>query len=159
MSGSDIKFAIFDDRIQITSPGVLPIGISLEELGTGSSEIRNRVIAKIFKDIGLIEECGRGIRIMREKMKEWGLDLPLFKEEGSYFKVIFSGEEKRNQVSEEESIKILDFIQREGKIENKDVQRILKVHRNTATNKLKAFVDSGKIEQRKNGKTTYYEMI
>ena len=60
IDGSDIKFAIFEDRIEITSPGVLPIGITLEDLGTGSSEIRNKVIARIFKDIGLIEEWGRG---------------------------------------------------------------------------------------------------
>ncbi|MDI6791967.1 MAG: helix-turn-helix domain-containing protein [bacterium] len=158
MPGSDIKFAIFDDRIEITSPGVLPIGISLEDLGTGSSEIRNRVMAKIFRDIGLIEEWGRGIRIMREKMKDWGLKLPLFKEEGNYFKVIFFGEEKSNRIPEEESVKILEFIQREGKIENKDVQEILGVHRNTALNKLRAIVASGKIEQRKNGKMSCYVM-
>ena len=73
--------------------------------------------------------------------------------------MIFYGEEKNNQISEEESSKIFEFIQKEGKIENKDVQRILKVHRNTATNKLKALVELGKIEQRKNGKMTYYVMV
>jgi predicted HTH transcriptional regulator len=56
--GSDIKVAIFDDMLEITSPGPLPETMPLEKLGTGRSEIRNRVLAPIFKDLKLIEAWG-----------------------------------------------------------------------------------------------------
>ena len=66
--GSDIKLAIFDDMLEITSPGPLPDTLSPEELGTGRSEIRNRVLAPIFKDLKLIEAWGTGIQRMRSEM-------------------------------------------------------------------------------------------
>jgi ATP-dependent DNA helicase RecG len=53
--GSDIKVAIFDDMLEITSPGPLPDTMPIEKLGTGRSEIRNRTLAPIFKDLKLIE--------------------------------------------------------------------------------------------------------
>lgn len=59
--GSDIKVAIYDDMLEITSPGPLPDALSFEELGTGRSEIRNRILAPIFKDLKLIEAWGSGI--------------------------------------------------------------------------------------------------
>jgi ATP-dependent DNA helicase RecG len=45
ISGSDIKFAIFDDRIEITSPGALPRSLEIEDIIAGRSEIRNKIIA------------------------------------------------------------------------------------------------------------------
>ena len=60
--GSDIKVAIFDDMLEITSPGPLPDTMPIGELGSGRSEIRNRVLAPIFKDLKLIEAWGTGIQ-------------------------------------------------------------------------------------------------
>ncbi|BDG60950.1 AlbA family DNA-binding domain-containing protein [Caldinitratiruptor microaerophilus] len=91
ISGQDIRLAIFDDCIEITSPGLLPTGISVEELGTGASEVRNRVIARTLKDMGLIEEWGRGTRIMKEAMAAWGLPPPRFEEKGRDFQVTLIG--------------------------------------------------------------------
>ena len=67
--GSDIKVAIFDDMLEITSPGPLPDTLAPEALGTGRSEIRNRVLAPIFKELGLIEAWGTGIRRMRAELE------------------------------------------------------------------------------------------
>ncbi len=60
--GRDIKVAIFDDMIEITSPGTLPLGIDIENLSSGQSEIRNRILAPIFKEMKLIEQWGTGFR-------------------------------------------------------------------------------------------------
>ena len=89
IAGSDIKVAIFDDMLEITSPGALPDSISPEDLGTGRSEIRNRVLAPIFKDLGLIESWGTGIqRIQREVAEHGGVRLVL-QEVGNAFQVQF----------------------------------------------------------------------
>jgi len=66
--GSDIKVAIYDDMLEITSPGPLPDALPIEELGTGRSEIRNRVLAPIFKDLKLIEAWGSGIQKMHDEL-------------------------------------------------------------------------------------------
>ncbi len=87
--GSDIKIAIFDDLLEITSPGVLPSTLAPEELGTGRSEIRNRVLAPIFKDLKLIEAWGTGIQRMRKELLGYPeIDLVL-REAGPAFQVQF----------------------------------------------------------------------
>jgi ATP-dependent DNA helicase RecG len=60
--GSDIKVAIFDDMMEITSPGPLPDNLPPAALGSGRSEIRNRILAPVFKDLKLIEAWGTGIQ-------------------------------------------------------------------------------------------------
>ncbi len=62
ISGSDIKFAVFDNRIEITSPGNLPKSLELDDIISGRSEIRNRVIARFFREINFIEQWCPGIQ-------------------------------------------------------------------------------------------------
>ena len=87
--GSDIKVAIYDDMLEITSPGPLPDFLPIEELGTGRSEIRNRVLAPIFKDLKLIEAWGSGIQKMKTELKTYpGIEL-ILQEAGHAFQVQF----------------------------------------------------------------------
>ncbi len=44
---SCIQVAIFDDRMEITNPGPLPLGLSLETALSGVSQLRNRVLGRI----------------------------------------------------------------------------------------------------------------
>ena len=98
--------AIYDDMLEITSPGPLPDLLSFEELGTGRSEIRNRVLAPIFKDMKLIEAWGSGIQKMRMELKEYPEIELVLKEAGHAFQVQFvkkgiqgtKQEPSRNQV-------------------------------------------------------------
>ncbi len=55
------KFEIFSDRIEITSAGGLPEGLSQEEFFLGYSAPRNKVLMRIFRDVGLVESLGIGI--------------------------------------------------------------------------------------------------
>jgi len=87
--GSDIKLAIFDDMLEITSPGPLPDTLVPEELGTGRSEIRNRVLAPIFKNLKLIEAWGTGIQRMRNEIAAYPEIELVFQEVGHTFQVQF----------------------------------------------------------------------
>jgi ATP-dependent DNA helicase RecG len=87
--GSDIKVAIYDDMLEITSPGPLPDTLSVEELGTGRSEIRNRVLAPIFKELKLIEAWGSGIRKMHAELIDYPEIELLLQEAGQAFQVQF----------------------------------------------------------------------
>ncbi len=88
ISGADIKFAIFDDRIEITSPGQLPRSLELNEIASGRSEIRNKVIARFFREIKFIEQWGTGIIKMIGYCRDSGLKDPEIKENGMFLKVI-----------------------------------------------------------------------
>lgn len=86
--GADIKLAIFDDRLEITSPGALPKTLDVEDILEGRSEIRNRVIARFFKEIKYIEQWGTGIRRIVKECDDKGLVFPTIKESGNFFKTI-----------------------------------------------------------------------
>lgn len=65
------KFEIFDDRLEITSYGSLPDGLSKSEFFEGYSIIRNKELMRIFKDLDLVEQLGSGIpRILQAYSKD-----------------------------------------------------------------------------------------
>lgn len=55
------KFELFDDRIEITSAGGLPEGLSEEEFFEGFSVPRNKELMRIYKDVDLVEQLGSGV--------------------------------------------------------------------------------------------------
>ncbi|MBW2109678.1 MAG: putative DNA binding domain-containing protein [Deltaproteobacteria bacterium] len=68
--GAPIRVAFFDDRIEVENPGILLPGMTIEDMRRGVSKIRNHVIARIFREMNLIEQWGSGIpRILREAEK------------------------------------------------------------------------------------------
>lgn len=87
IQGMSIKVAIYDDRIEISNPGMLPFGLSMEHILSGISKLRNRIIGRVFHELGLIEQWGTGISRISEACKEAGLPEPRFEELGTSFKV------------------------------------------------------------------------
>ena len=72
MKNVDSRIEIFSDRIEIVSPGGLPIGILEDEYLEGRLSIpRNRVIADIFLRLKIIEKLGTGIRRIKEYYREY----------------------------------------------------------------------------------------
>lgn len=86
-SASIVK--IFDDRIEFYNPGGLFGGITIDDLLSGNytSKSRNKLLAKAFKEIGLIERYGSGIRRIRTICADYGLREPQFREMGNGFLV------------------------------------------------------------------------
>lgn len=89
ISGCDIKIAIFDDRLEIASPGYLPKTLNIDDIKSGRVETRNKVIARFFKEIGYIKQWGTGIRKIITECQAKGLKEPIFKEAGMFFYVFF----------------------------------------------------------------------
>ena len=90
--GSPIRLAVFDDRIEIENPGLLPLGITLDDLQQGVSKLRNRVIGRVFHELRLIEHWGSGIQRMNAACEEAGLPKPKLEELGSHFRVTIFNE-------------------------------------------------------------------
>lgn len=60
--GAPLRLSIFDDRLEVENPGLLPFGLTIEDLPRGVSKLRNRVIGRGFHALGLIEQWGSGIQ-------------------------------------------------------------------------------------------------
>ena len=85
--GAPIRVSIFDDRLEVENPGLLPFGLTVEDLRRGISKLRNRVIGRVFHELGLIEQWGSGIQRMTAACREAGLEAPALEEMGTRFRV------------------------------------------------------------------------
>lgn len=71
LTGKDIKIAVFDDKVEITSPGNLLPTVDFNEMESGQSDIRNKVLAPVFKKLGIIEQWGNGLKLISDELKEY----------------------------------------------------------------------------------------
>ena len=89
LAGKDIKLAIYDDMLEITSPGKLLPSIDFNEMDARQSDIRNKVIAPVFKKLGIIDQWGNGLKLIADELKEYPeIDFKWF-ERGLQFQVQF----------------------------------------------------------------------
>ena len=82
---------MYEDRVEIISPGALYGTNKLEKLGTDNiMEVRNPTIVRILEEKGsVIENRHSGIPTMKREMRKYNLPEPEFYEERGSFKVIF----------------------------------------------------------------------
>jgi ATP-dependent DNA helicase RecG len=85
--GRDIKVGIYDDVVNIVSPGSLPHTQTIEDILTGRSEARNRVVARVFKELNLIEQWGSGIKRIIDDCESHGLPTPKIEEKNDFFDI------------------------------------------------------------------------
>lgn len=79
MSGGGVNLAIYDDRLEISSTGVLPFGLAPADLlRPHASRPWNPLIASVFYRRGIIESWGRGTLKMAELNAQAGLPTPEF---------------------------------------------------------------------------------
>ena len=85
--GAPIRIAIFDDRLEIENPGLLPFGLTLDDLPLGVSKLRNRVIGRVLHELGLVEQWGSGVQRMLAACRDSGLPAPIWEEIGFRLRV------------------------------------------------------------------------
>lgn len=85
--GAPTRIAIFDDRLEVENPGLLPFGLTIDDLHHGISKLRNRVLGRVFHLLGLIEQWGSGIERMTSACRDAGLEPPRLEEIGTHFRV------------------------------------------------------------------------
>ena len=73
LDNGNIQVAIFDNRLEITSPGKLPIGQTIAKMREGYSKVRNEALAMAFSYMHLIERWGTGMLRVAKMIKEAGL--------------------------------------------------------------------------------------
>ncbi len=77
--GTPIRIAFLDDRIEVESPGGLVTGMTIENMRR-VSRLRNPMVARIFREMGLMEQWGTGVRRVFEELADEGLPEPQIEE-------------------------------------------------------------------------------
>lgn len=96
----NIQVAIFDDRLEVTSPGMLLNTVSIEKMKEGYSKLRNPAIASAFAYMKIIEKWGTGIpRILRECV-DYGLPEPQLIDFDGDFRVNMYRKQKKESTLE-----------------------------------------------------------
>ena len=84
---SCIQVAIYDDRLEVTSPGGLYNGVTYDEIMRGHSRLRNRAIANVLCQMGLVESWETGIKRIQTAVEVYGLPHVDFIEMPDMFRV------------------------------------------------------------------------
>lgn len=165
--GSYVQIRMFNNRIEIQSPGALYGGVTLESLGENKNETRNRNLVRVLEDLNIVENRGSGIPTMSKEMRELKLEPPVFEEKRGDFWVIFKNHTLMTKediewikslgmdLTEDEAI-ALTFIKKNGKITNGDYQKLNNVNRDKALIDLKRLISKELISAQGIGSGTYY---
>ncbi len=89
LSATDVELLIFADRLEVTSPGRLPNGITPARMLAGCRAARNQLIKDVMADYGYLEHLGMGVpRKIVKGMWEHNRTAPDLVEDGESFRVV-----------------------------------------------------------------------
>jgi predicted HTH transcriptional regulator len=145
--GAPIRVALFDDRLEIENPGLLPFGLTIEDIQKGISKLRNRVLGRVFQELGLIEHWGSGIQRMTAACRESGLDAPQFEEIGTHFRVTLSAIPRSTPATDARNDAILAAIAASSEVglSTSQIAKQIKLSPRAARTRLASLVDRGLI--------------
>jgi ATP-dependent DNA helicase RecG len=150
------KIAIYDDRIEIFSPGNFPGPIKINQLIMGVTYIRNTVLTRVFREIGLIEKFGSGFITLFETYKKWGLPVPIIQEGPGYVKCILPRPTASSKPLENREQSLMELLFVKPEVTVRDIMEAFAISRATANRYLKDFLDKNRIKKIGLGPTTKY---
>lgn len=83
LSGTTVELSIYEDRLEVVSPGRLPNGITPQRMITGCRSARNQLLKDVMRDYGYLEHMGMGVprKIVKEMQKHNGTSPDLVEDE------------------------------------------------------------------------------
>ncbi len=142
LPGMRTRIAIFDDRLEVDSPGLLLPGLTVDDLRAGVSRIRNRVIARVLRELGIVEQWGTGIPRAIEACRLAGLPEPEIEELGSLVRVTLRAARDTAQVEPLDAA-VLDALAASGGLSTSDVATAISRTPRSARTRLRTLVDAG----------------
>ncbi len=83
----DIYLNLHPDRLEVVNPGLLPLGVTPQNI-LHQSIRRNNELARVFHDLGLMEREGSGYDLIYEVLLSQGRPLPKLFEGSDFVKVV-----------------------------------------------------------------------
>ena len=140
--GAPIRLSIFDDRLEIENPGILPFGVTIPVIMDGISKIRNKVIVRVLHELGYIERWGIGIARIIKSCQDAGLPIPEFKEIGTRFRVTIFTKSINSPLLDQIDQKIIEAIQNSEGLSTSEISKIIGMSGRSIRTRLKKLVDS-----------------
>ncbi|MGL4875109.1 MAG: ATP-binding protein [Clostridium sp.] len=187
IEGASVNVKIFDDRIEILSPGGLPRSLDVRDIMLGRSEVRNKIIARFFKEIRYIEQWGTGIRRIIELCREKEIKEPIFAEIGDGFKVtIFKREsdgkketdgksdgkkktdgktdgkkktDGKTDVKKDRERVVTEYIKENEYITTKKAMELFGIKESATKSCIKKMIEKGILKVEGRGKATKYKLV
>jgi len=162
---ADVRVFIFDNRIDVVSPGPFPEGITPAK---PEHKPVNKILADLMYDIGYIEKYGSGIYLENELCLKNGNEKPVYEITPNQTKVTFKSqikdvtvveiEEKILEESNDRQKKAIEYVRKNGKIARKEYEELCKTSERTANRELTELIKKGIIKKTGSGVKFYYEL-
>ncbi len=149
--GAPIRLSIFQDRLEIENPGLLPFGLTIEEIAGGVSKLRNRVIGRVFNELKLVERWGSGIQRIISACEENGLEKPKFEEIGTHFRVTIYIQAKREPLLDSQDQSILRLLTTNDGLSTHEISKNIKLSPRATRTRLASLMGRGFIIQMGSG--------
>ena len=151
--GSPIRVAMFDDRIEVDNPGLLPFGLTIEDIRRGVSKLRNRVIGRVFQELRLVEQWGSGIQRMAAACADAGLPTPILEEVGTHFRVVISTVRQKAPYVDDKDTRILEALRKNEMLSTSQVAAFVGMSTRGTRTRLQALVQRGLVIEIGSGAT------
>jgi ATP-dependent DNA helicase RecG len=156
---------VYDDRILVSSPGLLPEGLTIADLSRNphDSRLRNPLLAQAFYFAEIVERWGSGTLRMAEACLAQGLPAPEFEQVGGEFHVTFrkdpyTDERLKALGLSDRQIKGVRLVQENGSISNAEYRDATGTTERTALRDLALLVKVGIVKPSEGGRHARYEL-
>ena len=171
ITGTEIQAKMFDDRLEVESPGKLPGLVRLHNIREVHFS-RNPLIARVMTEMKYMRELGEGVDRMIREMEQLGLEQPQFEEYAFMVRVTLRNDlEKRGmklpqtQASEElaglnrRQRTLLAYLREHDAINRIEYEQMFNVNSLTAKQDLGALVAKGLIKRMGRARAVHYRGV
>ena len=152
---SNIRISMYEDKIEVSSPGGLPSGISEKEYLNGQiSQLRNPILANIFFRLKYIEMFGTGIRRINESYKDYAVK-PAFEIFENSIKITLPIITTRLFLTTDEKI-VMDILEKGAILSSSEILKMTELKKDKLNRLLKKLIQKNYIDVLGNGRGTKY---
>ena len=152
---SNIKVSMYEDKIEVSSPGGLPSGISEKEYLNGQiSQLRNPILANIFFRLKYIEMFGTGIRRINESYKDYAIK-PAFEIFENSIKITLPIITTKLFLTTDEKI-VMDILEKGAILSSGEILQMTEFKKDKLNRLLKKLIQKNYIDVIGNGRGTKY---
>lgn len=152
-----IKISMFEDRIEISSPGGLPAGIGREEYLNGQiSVLRNPILGNVFFRLKYIEKFGTGIMRINQSYSN-ALEKPSYQIFENSIQVVLPVVASDEELSKKDK-KILDIIRDKGTVSRSEIEKLAGIGKDSTIRSLNLLLKKHIIEKTGAGRGVKYHI-
>jgi ATP-dependent DNA helicase RecG len=154
---SPIKIAVYDNRVEIFSPGCFPGPINQKQIELGVTYVRNRIIVNLMREAGAVEKLGSGLMTIFSSFEKAGLAEPELKEGEAFVKLVLPRYNIQKSVTAAE--RIVDIISKEGPKSISELLERFSESKSTVTRRVNELIHSNRLKKIGNTRNTVYSVV